>query len=257
MRGRDREQEIALGFVRDGASRHGGVLLIEGEPGIGKSGLLRDGRRRGGPAGVLPRRGGRGRAGPGGAVCPAAVGTARIVRPAAGRGQLRRPGAGGHLAGGQVPRSAGTARRGSSGAGQPGRPALGRPGHAGRAPCAAQPAGRLSAGLAADPEHRGAGQRRRAAVRPAGAGRRGPGNARPAQRRRGRRGGRRRAARDAGCRADRAGRRGRRQSVPAGGALNWAPRGRRHPGRPGAGHAGSRPGCRTGCRWPCGPGSVA
>ena len=41
MRGRDREQEIALGFVRDGASRHGGVLLIEGEPGIGKSGLLR------------------------------------------------------------------------------------------------------------------------------------------------------------------------------------------------------------------------
>jgi DNA-binding CsgD family transcriptional regulator len=40
MRGRDREQEIALGFVRDGASRHGGVLLIEGEPGIGKSGLL-------------------------------------------------------------------------------------------------------------------------------------------------------------------------------------------------------------------------
>ncbi len=41
MRGREREQEIALGFVRDGASRYGGVLLIEGEPGIGKSGLLR------------------------------------------------------------------------------------------------------------------------------------------------------------------------------------------------------------------------
>ncbi len=41
MRGREREQEIALGFVRDGGSRPGGVLLIEGEPGIGKSGLLR------------------------------------------------------------------------------------------------------------------------------------------------------------------------------------------------------------------------
>jgi len=41
MRGRDREQEIALGFVRGGTRRPGGVLLIEGEPGIGKSGLLR------------------------------------------------------------------------------------------------------------------------------------------------------------------------------------------------------------------------
>ena len=41
MWGRDREREIALGFVRDGGRRPGGVLLIEGEPGIGKSGLLR------------------------------------------------------------------------------------------------------------------------------------------------------------------------------------------------------------------------
>ena len=41
MWGRDREQEIALGFIRDGDRRPGGVLLIEGEPGIGKSGLLR------------------------------------------------------------------------------------------------------------------------------------------------------------------------------------------------------------------------
>jgi DNA-binding CsgD family transcriptional regulator len=40
MRGRDREQEIALGFVRDRGRRPGGVLLIDGEPGIGKSGLL-------------------------------------------------------------------------------------------------------------------------------------------------------------------------------------------------------------------------
>jgi DNA-binding CsgD family transcriptional regulator/tetratricopeptide (TPR) repeat protein len=40
MQGRDREQEIALGFVRDGRSG-GGILLIEGEPGSGKSGLLR------------------------------------------------------------------------------------------------------------------------------------------------------------------------------------------------------------------------
>lgn len=41
MRGRDREQEIAFGFVRDGGRHPGGVLLIEGEPGSGKSGLLR------------------------------------------------------------------------------------------------------------------------------------------------------------------------------------------------------------------------
>ncbi len=41
MWGRDREQEIAAGFVRDGGRRGGRVLLIEGEPGIGKSGLLR------------------------------------------------------------------------------------------------------------------------------------------------------------------------------------------------------------------------
>jgi DNA-binding CsgD family transcriptional regulator len=40
MWGRDREQEIALGFVRDGGSRPGGVLLVEGEPGIGKTALL-------------------------------------------------------------------------------------------------------------------------------------------------------------------------------------------------------------------------
>src|SRR5690242_17548978 len=39
MRGRDREQEIALGFIQDG-HRGAGVLLIEGEAGIGKSGLL-------------------------------------------------------------------------------------------------------------------------------------------------------------------------------------------------------------------------
>jgi DNA-binding CsgD family transcriptional regulator len=39
MRGRDREQEIALGFIQDGR-RGAGVLLIEGEAGIGKSGLL-------------------------------------------------------------------------------------------------------------------------------------------------------------------------------------------------------------------------
>lgn len=41
MQGRDREQEIALGFVRDGGRRVGGILLIEGEPGSGKTGLLR------------------------------------------------------------------------------------------------------------------------------------------------------------------------------------------------------------------------
>ncbi len=40
MRGRDHEQEIAFGFVRAGGSRPGGVLLIEGEPGIGKTALL-------------------------------------------------------------------------------------------------------------------------------------------------------------------------------------------------------------------------
>lgn len=40
MQGRDHEQEIARGFVRDGG-RAGGILLIEGEPGSGKTRLLR------------------------------------------------------------------------------------------------------------------------------------------------------------------------------------------------------------------------
>lgn len=40
MRGRSRERDIALGFVRDALRGSGGVLLIEGEPGMGKSVLL-------------------------------------------------------------------------------------------------------------------------------------------------------------------------------------------------------------------------
>jgi DNA-binding CsgD family transcriptional regulator len=42
MRGREQEREIALGFTRGGAGHPGGVLLIEGEPGIGKTRLLRE-----------------------------------------------------------------------------------------------------------------------------------------------------------------------------------------------------------------------
>ena len=41
MWGRDREQQITLEFVRRGPARGGAVLLVEGEPGIGKSSLLR------------------------------------------------------------------------------------------------------------------------------------------------------------------------------------------------------------------------
>ncbi len=40
MRGREREREIALGFVRGARQGRSGVLLIEGEPGMGKSVLL-------------------------------------------------------------------------------------------------------------------------------------------------------------------------------------------------------------------------
>ena len=40
VRGRERERDIALGFVRAARQGRGGVLLIEGEPGTGKSVLL-------------------------------------------------------------------------------------------------------------------------------------------------------------------------------------------------------------------------
>jgi DNA-binding CsgD family transcriptional regulator len=40
MRGRERELQIAAEFLRDAERGRGGVLLIEGEPGIGKSELL-------------------------------------------------------------------------------------------------------------------------------------------------------------------------------------------------------------------------
>ena len=40
MRGREREAVIAADFLRDVEQGHGRILLIEGEPGIGKSELL-------------------------------------------------------------------------------------------------------------------------------------------------------------------------------------------------------------------------
>jgi len=40
MHGRDRERDITLGLVRGARAGPGGVVLIEGEPGIGKSALL-------------------------------------------------------------------------------------------------------------------------------------------------------------------------------------------------------------------------
>ena len=42
MHGRDHEREVVLGMLRAAEAGHGGVLLVEGPPGIGKSRLLRE-----------------------------------------------------------------------------------------------------------------------------------------------------------------------------------------------------------------------
>src|SRR5215469_16413441 len=39
--GRDSEMALLTGLIRDVARKHGGLVLIEGEPGIGKSVLVR------------------------------------------------------------------------------------------------------------------------------------------------------------------------------------------------------------------------
>src|ERR1700690_3824684 len=42
MRGREKELEVALGMLRAAEAGRGGILLVEGEPGIGKSRILRE-----------------------------------------------------------------------------------------------------------------------------------------------------------------------------------------------------------------------
>ena len=42
MRGRDKELEVALGMIRAAEAGHGGVLLVEGAPGAGKSRFLEE-----------------------------------------------------------------------------------------------------------------------------------------------------------------------------------------------------------------------
>ena len=42
MRGRRRELNIALDLLRGAEAGRGGILLVEGEPGIGKSRILRE-----------------------------------------------------------------------------------------------------------------------------------------------------------------------------------------------------------------------
>ena len=42
MRGRDKELDVALGLIRAAEAGRGGVLLVEGEPGIGKTRFLEE-----------------------------------------------------------------------------------------------------------------------------------------------------------------------------------------------------------------------
>src|ERR1700691_1743304 len=42
MRGRDKELEVVLGMLRAAEAGRGGILLVEGEPGIGKSRFLEE-----------------------------------------------------------------------------------------------------------------------------------------------------------------------------------------------------------------------
>ena len=42
MRGRDKEFEVALRMLRAAEAGRGGILLVEGEPGIGKSRFLEE-----------------------------------------------------------------------------------------------------------------------------------------------------------------------------------------------------------------------
>ena len=261
MRGREHELQLAGDCLREAAQGHGQVLLIEGEPGIGKSALLAEVTALAGRRGfalataaadelgqlmpfapltaALPESPGD-LAGP----APRNLGAAQEARhrqqsrprnPAAGRGS-RRPGPG--LPGGWVRHDPGpdrAAHRGQPGADQPGRSALGRPGHAHRAARAAPAAGRSPAGLGTGPPHRRGGRRRGPAVRSAGEGRRGPRHAGPADQRRGGRPDHRCAGGPAQLRADRAGRgRGRASRSCSPSCCGACPRRARSrsPGRP-------------------------
>ena len=76
VRGREAEQKMIRDLLRRAQRGAGGVVLVDGEPGIGKSLLLRDSTDEAAEHGLFPGRGSSGPAGPGDPVLRAARGPA-------------------------------------------------------------------------------------------------------------------------------------------------------------------------------------